>query len=103
MDNIFNKLTEIEIAASRILDSASNEKKMLDEQQEERFAEFDREMDEKTAAEVTRLRQELSSSMESELQKLKSSSEKAMDALEQYYQNNHEILAQKIYETIIRK
>ena len=60
-------------------------------------------MDEKTAAEVTRLHQELSSSMESELQKLRSSSEKAMDALEQYYQNNHETLSQKIYETIIRK
>ena len=44
MDTVINKLSEIEVAASRILDGAASQKKALDQQQEERIAEYDRQM-----------------------------------------------------------
>ena len=103
MDTIINKLSEIEIAASRILDSAATQKKLLDQQQEERIAEYDRQIDQETSDEIEKLRQELSESMDAELQKLRQSSEDELNTLKSYYQKNHESLAEQIYEKIIRK
>ena len=103
MDTVINKLSEIEVAASRILEGAANQKKVLDQQQEEQIAEYDQQIDKETAAEIARLQQELSVSMDSELQKLKQSSEHALQSLETYYIENHETLVEQIYEKIIRK
>ena len=103
MDTVINKLSEIEVAASRILDSAANQKKLLDQQLEEQIASYDQQIDRQTADEIASLQKALSSSMDSELQKLKLSSEEALQNLERYYQEHHEALAAQIYENIIRK
>ena len=56
MDTVINKLSEIEVAASRILEGAANQKKVLDQQQEEQIAEYDQQIDKETAqyAEIIR-------------------------------------------------
>ena len=99
MDTVINKLSEIEVAASRILDGAASQKKALDQQQEERIAEYDRQIDEETAAEI----QELSVARDSELKQLQENSARTLDELDAYYQENHEVLAGQIYEKILRK
>lgn len=103
MDTVINKLSEIEVAASRILDGAASQKKALEQQQEERIAEYDRQIDEKTAAEIEKLRQELSVARDSELKQLQENSARTLDELDAYYQENHEVLAGQIYEKILRK
>ena len=44
MDQVIEKLSEIEEAASRIIDSADSQKKLLDQQQEERITAYDTEL-----------------------------------------------------------
>lgn len=75
MDQIIEKLSEIEIAASRILDSAANQKKVLDEQQEQRIADYDKEIEKSTADKVSALQAELSSRLGKELKTSKSDKE----------------------------
>ena len=103
MDTVINKLSEIETAASRILEGAANQKKVLDQQQEERTAEYDRQIDQETAAEIEKLRQELSVSRDSALKQLKEDSARALRELDTYYGENHEALAGQLYEKILRK
>ena len=40
MESVINKLAEIETAATKIMQAAENQKKLQDEQQEERIAKF---------------------------------------------------------------
>ncbi len=45
MESVINKLTEIEAAASGILEGAANQNKVLDQQHSERIAAFDQKLD----------------------------------------------------------
>ena len=56
MESVINKLAEIETAATKIMQAAENQKKLQDEQQEERIAKFDADLEAETAKriEVTR-------------------------------------------------
>ena len=45
MEQIIEKLSEIETAASRIMESAAEEKRLMDQQQEERLAACDAEIE----------------------------------------------------------
>lgn len=103
MDQIIDKLSEIEIAASRILESAANQKKILDQQQEARIAAYDRELEVSTAKQVEKLQSQLSEQLNRELSKLKSDAEKTLKELDRYYEKNHDTISTEIYKKIIRK
>ena len=45
MESVINKLAEIETAATKIMQAAENQKKLQDEQQEERIAKFDADLE----------------------------------------------------------
>ena len=49
MESVINKLAEIETAATKIMQAAENQKKLQDEQQEERIAKFDADLEAETA------------------------------------------------------
>lgn len=103
MDQIIDKLSEIEIAATRILDAAANQKKQLDRQQEERITAYDRDLEASTAKEVEKLRTQLAAQLDRELEQLKSGTETTLAELDHYYDENHDTLSTEIYEKIIRK
>lgn len=103
MDQVIEKLSEIEEAASRIIDSADNQKKILDRQQEERIAAYDAELENSTAKEVEKLHTRLSGQLEKELSRLRDTSASTLNALDQYYEANHDALSTEIYKKIIRK
>lgn len=103
MDQIIDKLSEIEIAASRILESAANQKKILDQQQEERIAAYDRELEASTARQVAKLQSQLSAQLNQELSQLRGDAEKNLKELDCYYEKNHNAVSTEIYEKIIRK
>ena len=48
MESVINKLAEIETAATKIMQAAENQKKLQDEQQEERIAKFDADLEAET-------------------------------------------------------
>ena len=103
MDEVLRKLSEIETAASRIMEGADLQKKALDQQQEARIAEFDLQVEAEADRELERLRGELSGSVEKDLEAMKKNAEASLAGLEQEYQENHQQLASQIYEKMIRK
>ncbi len=58
MDSIVNKLTEIEDAASAIVQHAEDQKEALDKEYEEKRKAFDAELEEKTQARIRSIREE---------------------------------------------
>ena len=75
MEQIIEKLSEIETAASRIMESAAEEKRLMDQQQEERLAACDAEIEAATQ-------------------------KKLMDEI---YSRDHDRITDEIYHNIIRK
>ena len=103
MNEIIEKLTEIEATASRILDAAANQKKQLDEKHQKRIAEYDKELDASTAKELASLQDALSKKVDAELASLTESSKMKLKTIDQLYEKNHEDLSTQIYEKLIRK
>lgn len=103
MDEVLNKLSAIETAASRIMEGAELQKKALDQQQEARIAGFDRQMEAGAESELEKLRKELSKSVQKDLENMKKNAEASLAEMERDYEQNHEQLASRIYEKIIRK
>ena len=103
MDEILSKLSEIETAASRIMESAEMQKKALDQQHESRIAEFDRQVEAEAESKVEKLRKELAQSAQKDLNEMKKNAEASLAELEKEYAHNHEKMVSQIYEKIIRK
>lgn len=103
MDNTIERLLEIEEAASRIIDGASKEQQIQDEEQEKRIKKFDESLAAATSLRIEKMKKELSSQIGTDLEKLKEDYDKAEAALDEDYRLKHEKLADEIYEKIIRK
>lgn len=103
MESVINKLTEIETAASRILEGAANQKKLLDRQQEERIAAFDKELEAHTAASLQNIRDTLKSGTDADLDRLREGINRELAAMDDYYNKNHDTLSTEICEKLIRK
>ena len=59
MDQIISKLSEIEVASARIVDSAATDTKKLDDQLKQRIAAYDRAEDQKMTDTLSQLRNSL--------------------------------------------
>lgn len=103
MESVINKLTEIENAASRILEGAANQKRLLDQQQEERIAAFDRELEAGTAEKIEAIRSSLTAQTDAELERLRKDAKEELERLENDYSRNHDALSTQICEKLIRK
>ena len=64
MESVINKLAEIETAATKIMQAAENQKKLQDEQQEERIAKFDADLEAETAKRIEEITTKLHSTTE---------------------------------------
>lgn len=102
MDQIISKLSEIETASVRIIDSATADAKKLDEQLKTKISSYDAEEDQKMADKLSDLRQKLSARMDQELQDLKQSTDIAIQNMLTIYEQQHEQLADKILQNLIR-
>lgn len=103
MENIITKLAEIEAAASRIMDSVSEQKLQLARDHEAAVEAFDRKVDQETQAQVKEIQEQLEIRMKQELESQKADTEAKLAHMEYYYQEHHRELAENIYERIIRK
>lgn len=102
MEPIIDKLSEIETAASRIMEAAVNETKTQDKAAEKQTAEFDAQVEASTQKELENLRHDLQQQSEEELEHMKTAMEHTVSAMENYYQENHHKIADKIFYKIIR-
>ena len=102
MESVINKLAEIETAATKIMQAAENQKKLQDEQQE-RIAKFDADLEAETAKRIEEITTKLHSTTDADQKKQRDSAAELLSSLDAYYEQNHGTLSTQIYENIIRK
>lgn len=103
MDMIVDRLSAIENAATRIIDSASLEKDQLKEQFQAKTEQFDARIDRETQQKLRVLQEELDARMADELSGLKRDTEHAIRMMEKDYETNHEKLAGEILQKMIKE
>ena len=97
MDSIINKLTEIESAASAIVQHAEAEKSALDEKFDKKRMDFDKELEADTQRQIQGIRDKL----ESETSRILSGqSQDELDALQKEYDEKHSDYAHEILRRI---
>ena len=100
MDSVINKLTEIEDAASAIVEHAQEQKSVLDREYEEKRKAFDAELEEKTQAQIQAIRDGLEEEKE-RLMKGQADGNAGLTAqLRQEYEANHTRYAREILARI---
>lgn len=102
MEDIINKLAEIEAAASHIMEDVSEQKKQLAQQYEEAVQKFDSTIDMEIQNRSKIIRQELEIQMKQELKKQRDEAEEILTKLESYYTKCHTDMAKEIYNRILR-
>lgn len=103
MEQIIEKLSEIETAASRIMESAADEKRMMDQQQEERISDCDAQIEAATQKKLEELRASLKKQSETELERLRTNMEETLRKMDEIYHRDHDRITDEIYHKIIRK
>lgn len=103
MNQVIDKLSEIEVAATRILEGAAVQKKELERQYESKTAQYDRELERVTAQKIAGIQKRLGAELEAELSRVRNEAQHVLDEMERYYLSNHEALSREICEKIIRK
>lgn len=102
MEPFIDKLSAIETAASKIMESAINETKLQDKEAEEQTAQFDARLEADAEKQLETIRNDLLDNSEKALEQLKTRMEQTMLHMDQYYQRNHLKIADEIYHQMIR-
>lgn len=100
MDSIVNKLTEIESAASAIVQHAEVQKEEMEKEYDEKRRIFDSELEAKTQAQIKAIRDELEATTSQILDTQSSESTSTIDALQREYEENHTEYAKEILRRI---
>ena len=83
MEQILNKLSEIEITAQRIMEDAGRSKAALSAEMEQQCRNFDAELEQETNRKIQELKDNL-------------------EALDTYYRQNHQQLAEDLFQQLLR-
>ena len=100
MESVIDKLSEIETAASRIMESAVEETRRQDNAAEERT--YDNDTDAQAARALEAAKRTLQEQADRELEHLKASTERSLKHMDAYYKEHKDALCDKIYHKIIR-
>ena len=96
MDSIVNKLTEIEDAASAIVQHAEDQKDALDKEYSEKRRAFDEDLEQKTQARLNTIRSKLEEKTSRLLDSQSGSSTEMIQALQKEYEDRHTEYAHEI-------
>ena len=102
MEPVIDKLSEIETAASRIMESAVEETRRQDKAAEERTSSYDNDTDAQAARTLEAAKRTLQEQADQELEHLKSYTERALKHMDAYYKEHGNALCDEIYHKIIR-
>lgn len=102
MDDVISKLAEIEMAASKIMENVTEEKKSLSLENEARMKAFDEAVDKKTEEKLEGIRKGLEVDMEQELILQKKQTEEMLKKMEAGYEQRSEAMVQELYNKILR-
>lgn len=100
MESIITKISEIESAASAIVANAEKQKEALDHEYRARRNAFDKELEDKTMAEITRIRNDLETRTSSLLNEQSVDNDDSITELQRQYKEYHTRYAQDILRRI---
>ena len=101
MDSIINKLSEIELASSSIVEHAESQKNILEQEMQQMKARFDHELEQRTQAELKRIQMDLSKELNKMAQEQTEQGVVAAHALTKEYDENHKEYARSIFKNIV--
>ena len=100
MDSIVNRLTEIEDAASAIVQHADEQKEALDKEFDEKRKACDAELEKKTQERINAIQSDLEKNTSRLLDSQNGSSDAAIEALRREYSERHTEYAREILRRI---
>lgn len=101
MEEVIQKLSEIEITAKHIMDDAENKKQALTDDMRRQIQDYDKLTEEKATHQIADIRASLEKNKEAQVSKLQKHTEEIFISLDEYYKSNHTRLAREIYQRII--
>ena len=103
MDTVINRLSDIEKAAVSVMDGASERKKQMAREMEEKTAAFDRELEQKTAARISCIQKQMEQEMQEELDKQAADARGMIARLEETYEKQHKLYAESLFRSMIKE
>ena len=101
MEQILNKLSEIEITAQRIMEDADRTKAALSAEMEQHCKAFDSSLEQETEQKIQERRRQLEQQKDKELTALRNNTEAALRKLESYYNQNHQQLSEELFHKLL--
>lgn len=101
MEQILNKLSEIELTAQRIMDDSGKTRQKLSEEAEQKCKDFDRQLEEQTSRKIQQIRSRLVQEKDAQLSALRAETDATFTSLDAYYEKNHERLSEEIFQKIL--
>ena len=101
MEQILNKLSEIELTAQRIMEDCDRQKQQLSEEAEQKCKNYDKQLESRTAAQIRRIRQQLEEEKDSRLAQLRADTDTTFSSLDAHYEQQHSQLSRELFEKIL--
>ena len=102
MDTVINRLSDIEKAAVSVMDGASERKKQMAREMEEKTAAFDAQLEKENQDRISQIRSKMEEELQQELRQQSEDAKATMKRLEATYENRHEEYAQALFKNMIR-
>lgn len=103
MDKVIEKISDIESAATSIMDNANERKKAFAKEMEGRTAAFDHDLETQTNKKIEALRTDMEIEMNNQLEKQKNDSLRIQTALETHYEGQHHRYVENLFQTMIKE
>ena len=103
MEQILNKLSEIEITAQRIMQDADRTKAALSAEMEQQCKDLDLELEQETNRKIQALRDSQESRKDQELTALRQQTEQHLADLDVYYKKNHQQLSEDLFQQLLKR
>ena len=101
MEQILNKLSEIELTAQRIMEDCDRQKQILSEEAEKKCKNYDDQLEAQTAVQIQKIRQQLEEETDSRLAQLRADTDATFSSLDAHYEQQHTQLSQELFEKIL--
>ena len=102
MENIIEKLTEIESVASKTMESVAGRKQEIMKEMADKRRAFDVKVETESHSYLEKLQKQLAIQKEEELKELRKNTEQSEQQMQRYYRENHSRLADELFRKIVR-
>lgn len=101
MEQILNKLSEIELTAESIMKDADRNKQALSQEMEKKRQDFDAQIARETNDKIHKIRTDMEKEKDERIAAFRRDTEEALAQLDSYYEKNHDRLSRQLFQQIL--